>query len=273
MVEGVARDGLHKAPNSGTVGVTESSRITPFALLPSVPHRQDTVAGPCITVDSYHMYPHQYIQSKPLVHPDMLLTTIPTGAPPAAYSEAHGIACTLSRVGPAHWLFGHPTYSYGFMLRHTSHQRSPGHMPIPLTRLHHGSILMCTTVPTRHSTVHRCLKVVAPASISPLAIPVLHFWKQRYPCLRSPHAVIPYALHVTAVPTQVRMTATTHQRRIHLGQGTTLAASNQTVHHFGCILVRASGQRTQPTQPSSAQIGTRCSHQVALILKLGHCCA
>jgi hypothetical protein len=37
-------------------------------------------------------------------------------------------------------------------------------MPSPLTRVHPGSVLICTTFPTRHSTVHRCLKVVAPAN-------------------------------------------------------------------------------------------------------------
>jgi hypothetical protein len=100
----------------------------------------------------------------------MLLTTIPTGAPPAAYSEAHGITCTtLSRVGPAPlavWTFHLLRYGCT-VLRHTSHQRSQGHMQFSSTRFHHGSVLMCTTFPTRHSTVHRCLKVVAPASISP----------------------------------------------------------------------------------------------------------
>jgi hypothetical protein len=140
----------------------------------------------------------------------MLLTTVPTGAPPAAYSEAHGITCTLSRVDPTHRLFGHPTYSHGYMLRHTSHQRSQGHMPFPLTRLHQGSVLMCTTLPSRHSTLHRCLKVVTPAS-------TFTSRNTRLPLVETVSMLgVTSCSHSTcttrtALPTRVRMTATTHQ--------------------------------------------------------------
>jgi hypothetical protein len=93
---------------------------------------------------------------------------------------------------------------------HTSHQRSQGHMPLPLTRLHQGSVLMCTTFPARHSTLHRCLKVVAPAN-------TLTSGNTRLPLVETVSILgVTSCSHSrcttrTAMPTRVRMTVTTHQ--------------------------------------------------------------
>jgi hypothetical protein len=79
---------------------------------------------------------------------------------------------------------------------------------------------------------------------SPLAILVFPLWKQ-YPCLGSPlghlmqsfHTHYPYGNYAD---TRAHDSVTTHQRCIHLCQGTAAAASNQTVAspwlHFGSDL-------------------------------------